>query len=47
MSSTCIWIRQGIGLAQGRMAAHDDAFWELAKSVGTLRENEDEGLEVL
>ena len=43
----CIWIRQGIGLAPGRKAARGDAVCAWAKSVGTLRANEDEGPEVL
>ena len=47
MSSTCIWIRQGIGLAQRRMAARGGAFPASAKGVRPLHEQEDEGPEVL
>ena len=42
MSSTCIWTRQGIGLAQWRMAAGGDAFPASRKSEGLFRANEDE-----
>ena len=47
LKSTCIWTRQGIGLAQRRMAARGNAIPASRKSVRLLRENEDEGPEVL
>ena len=43
MTSTCMWTRQGIALAQRHMAAHDGAFCAFRKSAGLFRANEDEG----
>ena len=42
MTSTCIWTRQGIGLAQWHEMAGGNAFSASAESVGLFRANEDE-----
>ena len=47
MTSTCIWTRQGIALAQRRKGARGGAFPARAESEGLFRANEDEGTEVL
>ena len=47
MTSTCIWTRQGIALAQRRKGARGGAFQVSAESEGLFRANEDEGTEVL